>query len=109
MLTLIAGLLTANLLSRNEATQSLPEVDSKTTKFASWPGNASHQFVVVPVNPDGSINVRVKEAALTEVSIRDISTSDELQVKIKDEVKVHVAGSEWHALKNAGPIEVGKE
>ena len=109
MLTLIVGLLGANLLSGNQALQSQQQPGARPAEFASWRGNASSQFVTVPVNPDGSINVRVTEAALTEVSIRDISTSDELQVRIKDQVKVHVAGAEWHALKNAGPIEVGKE
>jgi hypothetical protein len=116
MLTLIVGLLAANLFSEDKATQPQREPGAMPAEFASWRGNSNGQFVMVPVNPDGSINVRVKEAALTEVSIRDISTDDELRVEIKDKiqaeihekVKVVVVGSEWNALRNAGPIEVVK-
>jgi len=52
-------------------------------------------YGLVPLNEDGSINVRLSNSEEIDVNITDISTSDELNVKLTDigtddEIKVNI-------------------
>ena len=58
--------------------------------------NQNLNYGLVPLNEDGSINVRLSNSEEIDVNITDISTSDELNVKLTDigtneEIKVNVA------------------
>lgn len=58
-------------------------------------------YALVPINEDGSINVRVQsinDLETIDVNIDDISTSDKLNVNI--------SSSNSYSLQYAGPIEV---
>lgn len=54
------------------------------------------RYGLVPVNEDGSINVKLLDEI--DVSITDIDTQDMLNINIKD--------SESYSLKYAGPLNV---
>lgn len=55
--------------------------------FADGPGYDVSSLGTVPLNEDGSINVRVTDFSpneLVDVNIKDISTYDELKVEVSD-------------------------
>ena len=55
-------------------------------------------YGLVPLNEDGSINVRLSSSDQIDVNITDISTSDKLNV--------HLKSSDSYSLNYAGPIDV---
>lgn len=55
-------------------------------------------YGLVPLNEDGSINVRLNSSGEIDVNITDISTSDKLNV--------HLKSSDSYSLNYAGPLEV---
>ena len=97
VLTIIAGLLFLNFLEvRYNQTQFEP--NKLSAKFASWDSTIK-DFAIVPVNDDGSIDVRIKGSAETlDVNIEEVSTSDKLNVNLKS--------SDSYSLNYTGPIEV---
>lgn len=56
------------------------------------------RYGLVPVNEDGSINVRLISAGEIDVNIVDISTYDKLSV--------HLESAERYLLRYAGPLDV---
>jgi hypothetical protein len=56
-------------------------------------------LAIVPLNPDGSIDVRVKGVDdVIDVNIEEIDTYDKLNV--------HIKSADNYALQNAGPVKV---
>ncbi len=55
-------------------------------------------YGLVPLNEDGSINVKLINSGEIDVNITDISTSDKLNV--------HLKSSDSYSLNYAGPIDV---
>ena len=85
-------------------------------------------FAWVPVNEDGSVDVRIKSAAeVLEVDIEDISTTDELEVTLEeintsdllkvdikeintsDKLDVNIESARSYSLQNAGPIKIKQD
>lgn len=97
ILTLIALLLFLNFMEdRNHPNHVEP--DKLSAKFASW-NSIDKSFAIVPVNADGSIDVRIKSSMETiNVNIDKISTSDKLNV--------HLKSSDSYSLNYAGPLEI---
>jgi hypothetical protein len=96
VLTLIAVFLFLNLLEEKHGT---PAADSKIlpVKMASSRNKAN--YAVVPVNADGSIDVRIVGSTdAIDVNVERISTNDKLDV--------HLKSAEIYSLNYAGPIEV---
>lgn len=84
VLTLIAGLLLLNFLeARNNQAQF--ETNKLPAKFASL-NAANKNFAIVPVNEDGSIDVRIKSSMET--------------------IDVNIESADSYSLNYAGPIEV---
>ena len=58
-----------------------------------------NNFVLVPLNKNGTIDVNVREVSdVIDVNIEDISTYDKLNV--------HLKSTDSYSLRNAGPLEV---
>lgn len=79
---------------------SYPDINqSPKTILTNNTSSNFNNFALVPVNEDGSINVKVLEVSNTlDVNIEDISTSDKLNI--------HLKSSDSYSLNYAGPIEV---
>ena len=68
-------------------------------------------YTMIPVNDDGSINVRFVNSETIDVNIREIDTYDELRVELRsintsDELDINIdeIGGGW--LNSGGPIPV---
>lgn len=97
VLTLIAGLLFLNLQELRQRTTAgnaaPPPVKMTSTRYEE------KGFAVVPVNADGSIDVRIiGSSEPIDVDIERISTSEKLNV--------HLKSAETYSLNYAGPLEV---
>ena len=71
----------------------------------------STNYGLVPLNPDGSITVKLSAAQPLDVNIKNIDTYDELRVDVysistSDELDVNLdeVGGGW--ISNGGPIKV---
>jgi hypothetical protein len=97
VLTIIAGLLYLNL---SELKDRAPVTDTTRlpVKMASS-RDEEKNYAVVPINADGSIDVRiVGSTEVIDVDIEKISTDEKLDV--------HLKSAETYSLNYAGPIEV---
>jgi hypothetical protein len=68
-------------------------------------------FVSLPLNVDGSLNVRVLSAEELDVNIRNIDTYDEMKVSIEgvgtsDELNVNIDEVGGSSVYSGGPIKV---
>ena len=68
-------------------------------------------YGLIPINEDGSINVRIRNSEELDVNIKNIDTYDELRVDLysvstSDEVDVNIdeIGGGW--ISNGGPLKV---
>ncbi|MCX2742316.1 hypothetical protein OO013_00490 [Mangrovivirga sp. M17] len=52
--------------------------------YAEGPNPTSTQFTTVPVNENGTIDVRIVDSEELDVNITDINTSDELKVRLEE-------------------------
>ena len=78
---------------------------------ADGPKTLSDKVVVMPTNPDGSINIRFAPNEVMDVDIVDISTYDELEVKLvdietSDELDVNIDEIGGSYVSSGGPIKV---
>jgi hypothetical protein len=97
VLTLIAGLLYFNL-SEMKDRAAVPEATRLPVKMASSRYEKKN-YAVVPINADGSIDVRiVGSTEIIDVDIERVSTSEKLDV--------HLKSAETYSLNYAGPLEV---
>lgn len=80
ILTIIAICLVINVLDKIDL---MPHAYANTTATPALP--PAPNYGLVPLNPDGSISVTLKNAETIDVNIRGINTFDELDVNI-DEV-----------------------
>lgn len=97
ILTLIAGLLLLNFMEVRKS-QTRFDQTQLSARLASWQ-SAARNFAIVPVNEDGSIDVRIKNTMETiNVNIERVSTTDKLNVNLKS--------ADVYSLNYAGPIEV---
>ncbi len=82
----------------------------------SWPGPAyaapkDARYGLVPLNPDGSITVRLSPLDELDVNIKGVDTSDELNVEISgvdtsDELPVNIDEVGGSSISSGGPISV---
>ena len=77
ILTIIAGCLVILVLKTENV---FPQARATETKTTLSPLN----YKLVPVNEDGSINVRLTPSQTIDVNIENISTSDQLDVNITE-------------------------
>lgn len=66
---------------------------------AEAPALAGSRFLSVPVNDDGSINVRLSGSDVIKIDLSDISTSDKLNINVEE-----VGGS--YIFGGALPVEM---
>lgn len=77
---------------------TIKSVDLIPKSYANTPNNFIKEYGLVPINSDGSINVKITNTSEIDVDITSISTSDELDVNI-DEI-----GGGY--VSHGGPISV---
>jgi len=109
VLTVIAINLSLQTLERVDLIPRLyaasAEVDTSTIP------EMAPAFVSVPLNADGSLNVRVLSAEELDVNIRNIDTYDEMKVSIEgvgtsDELNVNIDEVGGSSVYSGGPIKV---
>lgn len=83
ILTIIAACLLVNVLEKINLIPQAYAADT-TTKAPDLPADTVPQYGLVPLNPDGSINVKFSNNNPMEVKIVGISTYDELPVNIDE-------------------------
>jgi len=88
LLTILVVVLIVNVLQNqlllNQLTETRKKEAEKVSNFTQYNANPQN-FAVLPVNPDGSLNIRIKGfSERMEVDIARISTFDELDVNLDD-------------------------
>lgn len=85
---LLGGIFVQNQLLLSRLTTDAPPLPSAARFQATKWQNQPQQYGLVPVNADGSVNVRIQSAERLGVSIEDISTFDNLEVTL-DEIDTY--------------------
>ncbi len=93
---------------------TVKQFDLIPTAKADVPGTGMDKYVVMPTNPDGSINVRLAPNEVMDVDLVDISTYDELEVELvrintSDELDVNIDEVGGSYVSSGGPIRVEVE
>ncbi|HAA11277.1 MAG TPA: hypothetical protein DCE41_06065 [Cytophagales bacterium] len=109
LLTIIALNLTYLTVSQMDIFPKAYAVEP-ATKALTTPGN----YALVPVNEDGSINVRLSAMDELDVNITGVSTFDELDVNLVgvdtwDELSVNLDEIGGSSVSSGGPIRVEVE
>ncbi len=76
--------------------------------------NHTMRYGIIPVNPDGSINVRIHTSDEINVNIRNIDTYDKLKVDLttistRDELDINIDEIGGSSVSSGGPMKVKVE
>lgn len=112
VLTVIALNLSLQTLDRMSLFSTVQASETKHTEANALPElDPSTVWAKLPLNEDGSLNVRVISADEIDVNITEISTYDEMRVSIEgvntsEELNVNIDEIGGSSVYSGGPIKV---
>lgn len=111
VLTVIAVNLSLQTLSQMDLIPRAYAAKSDKSKTDVLLKDWSEERLSLPLNPDGSLNVRLLSAEEIDVNIRNIDTYDEMRVSIEgvntsEELNVNIDEVGGSSIYSGGPIKV---